>query len=316
MLYLSDDDAKRVLTMHDAIALVEQGLRDHACHRAVDVPRERSRTPQGTLNILQGAAPAVGVAGYKAYYATPHGSRSHIYLYDVASGMPLALIEANAFNVVRTGAASGAATRHLARADAVSVGQIGAGRMGAGQLEAVCAVRAVSSARIYARTRDKLEAFCRVMAKRLQIEVVPAVSPEAAVRGADIVNVITKSPVPVLMGAWLSSGQHINAAGSNALTRRELEADAVHRCDVVVVDSRATASRECGDFLPLVETGHLQWDALTELGEVMAGMRPGRVSSAQVTLYKSHGLAIQDLYIAAKVFELARAQGLGRVVGG
>lgn len=314
MLHLTEHDVGSVLTMSDAIALVEQGLRDLACDRAVDVPRARTRTPLGTLNILQGAAPSAGVVGYKAYYATPNGSRSHIYLYDATSGESLALIEANGFNVIRTGAATGVATRHLARGDSTIVGQIGAGRMGEGQLEAVCAVRAVRSVRVYARTRDKLEAFCRAMSQRLDIEVVPADSAEAAVRGAHIVNVITKSATPVLSGAWLEPGQHINAAGSNLLTRRELAADAVRRCNVVVVDSRETARRESGDLLPLVESGTLRWEALPELGEIMVAARPGRVDHEQVTLYESHGMAIEDLYVAAKVVALARAQGLGREV--
>ncbi len=312
MFYLSEDDVKCVLTLSDAIERVEQGMRDHACHRAFDVPRARTRTPLGTLNILQGAAAPAGVAGYKAYYATPHGSRSHIHLYHAVSGEPLALIEANFFNVVRTGAATGVATRHLARGDSAIVGQIGAGRIGAGQLEAVCAVRQVRSAQVYARTREALVEFCRVMTERLGIDVAPATNAQAAVRGADIVNIITKSETPVLAGAWLEPGQHVNAAGSNLLTRRELDLDAVQRCDLVTVDSRATARQECGDLLPLVEAGRLQWDALPELGEVMAGVRPGRVSNEQITLYESHGMAVQDLYVAARVLELARAEGLGR----
>ncbi len=312
MLHLAEQDVKRVLVMSDAIECVERGLQDHAGHHAVDVPRERTRTPLGTLSILQGAAPRAGVAGYKAYYATPHGSRSHLYLYAATSGKPLALIEADFFNVVRTGAATAVATRHLARSDSTILCQIGAGRIGAGQLEAVCAARPVREARIYARTRDKLEHFCRAMSQRLDIEVIPAASAEAAVRGAHIINVITKSSLPVLEGAWLAAGQHINAAGSNVLTRRELDARAVQRCEVLCVDSRETARRECGDLLPLVESGELQWDALPELGEIIAGMRRGRVSDEQITLYESHGMAVQDLYVAAKVLDLARAQGLGR----
>ena len=315
MLYLSEQDVTHVLRMHDAIALVEDALRDRACGRASDNPRERTRTRLGTLNILQGAAPAAGVAGYKAYYATPHGSRSHLYLYDAVSGEPLALIEADAFNVVRTGAASGVATRHLARESACVVGQIGAGRMGAGQLEAVCAVRPIRSARIYSRTREKLERFCAAMAQRLGIEVLPAESAEAAVRGAHIVNVITRSGTPVLSGAWLEPGQHINAAGVNVLTRRELEVDAIERCDLLVVDSRDTARRECGDLLPLVEAGRVDWNVLPELGEVIAHLRPGRTADAQITLYKSHGMAVQDLYVGARVLERARTQGLGQALG-
>lgn len=316
MLYITEDDVRRVLTMSDAVSLVERGLVDHARCQAVDIPRERARIPQGALNILQGAAPLAGVVGYKAYYATPHGSHSYVHLYDAYGGAPLAILEASHFNVVRTGAASGAATQHLARGNATIVGQIGAGRIGAGQLEGVCAVRSVRGARVYARTRGKLEAFCRTMSEKLGIEVVPASSAEAAVRGADIVNVITQSATPVLLGAWLEPGQHINAAGSNVLSRRELDMAAVRRCELIVVDSRETARKECGDILPLMEAGLAQWNALPELGEIAAGSRPGRISDEQVTLYESHGMAIQDLYVAAKVLELARAQGLGRRVTG
>jgi ornithine cyclodeaminase len=316
MLYLDENDVRQVLVMRDAIELVGNALAARAHGRAIDVPRVRTRTPKGTLNILQGAAPDAGVVGYKAYYATPTGSRSHICLYHADTGEPLALVEANYFNVVRTGAATGAATRHLARGDAAVVGQIGAGRIGAGQLGAVCAVRRVREARVYARARDRLEAFCRTMSDKLGIEVVPATSAEAAVCGANIVNVITPSATPVLLGAWLEAGQHVNAAGSNMLTRRELDLAAMRRCDLIVVDSRETARKECGDLLPLVESGLARWDALPEIGEIAAGMRPGRTSDGQVTLYESHGMAIQDLYVAAKVLELARTQGLGRKIAG
>jgi ornithine cyclodeaminase len=314
MLYLAEDDVKRVLTMREAIDLVARGLADRARGAAVDTPRERTRTPQGTLNVLQGAAPAAGVVGFKAYYATAGASRSHVLLYDAGGGEPLALIETNHFNVVRTGAASGAATRLLAREDAAAVGQIGAGRQGAGQLEAVCAVRPVRRALVYARTRAALEAFCREQSARLGIEVAPAASAQAAVSGAGIVNVVTKSATPVLHGAWLEAGQHVNAAGSNWLSRRELDAAAVERCDVLAVDSRATARKECGDLLPLVESGRLRWETLAEIGEIAAGLRPGRTAAGQVTLYKSHGMAVQDLYVAAHVLGLARAQRLGREI--
>ncbi|MCC7487351.1 MAG: ornithine cyclodeaminase family protein [Burkholderiales bacterium] len=311
MLYLTESDVSGSLTMERAVERVAAALAAGARGAAVNVPRERTRTPQGTLHLLQGAAAEVGVVGYKAYYSTPAGTHSHVYLYDHRSGAPLALIEANHFNVVRTGAATGVATRTLAREDASVVGQIGAGRMGAGQLEAVCRVRPIRVAQVYARTRDRLEAFCRSMTARLGIDVFPAESAESAVRGAGIVNVITRSSTPVLAGAWLEPGQHVNAAGSNALTRRELDTDAVRRCEVIALDSRDTARNECGDLLPLVEAGLVHWEALPEIGEIIAGLRPGRGTREQVTLYKSHGMAIQDLYVAAHVLEIARARGLG-----
>ena len=313
MLFLSENDVKCVLTLADAIDAVEDGLKARARHRAVDSPRVRTRIPQGSLNILPGAAPEVGVVGFKVNYASQHGSCSHVYIYGSETGELLARIEGNYFfNDARTAAASGVATRHLARVDANVVGQIGAGRQGVGQLEAVCAMRRIHRAQVFARTRDRLGSFCSYMSAKLKIEVNPAPSAEAAVRGADIVNVITTSATPVLQGNWLERGQHVNAAGSNALTRRELDLQAMRRFNVVVVDSRDTARKECGDLLPLVESGLARWETLPEMGEVAAGLRSGRESSEQITLYESHGVAIQDLYVAAKVIERARANGLGR----
>lgn len=316
MLYLTEDDIDRTLTMADAIRAVEAAMLARARHTAIDVPRERTRSPLGTLSILQGAAPEVGVAGFKAYYATPHLSRSHTFLYDAERGTPLAILESNRFNVLRTGAATGVAAKVLARPDAAVLGQLGAGRIGAGQLEAVCAVRKIREVRVYAPSRDKLEAYCRTMADRLGIPVLPAASGEAAVRGADIVNVITRAVAPVLFADWLEPGQHVTAAGGNELTRHELHPDALRRFDVIAADSRDVARKEGGELLPLVESGRLQWEALAEIGEIAAGLKPGRTDPQQISLYKSHGMALQDLYVGARVLAEARRLGLGHEIPG
>jgi len=152
------------------------------------------------------------------------------------------------------------------------------------------------------------------MAKRLSIEVVPAASPEEAVKGSDIVVTITTAASPVFSGEWVMPGTHINAAGSNSLLRREIDEETVRKAAVVVVDSRPSALKEAGDLLPALEKGRLHIGALTELGEVIAGMRPGRTSVEQVTLFESQGMAIQDLVIAAELAKLARAQGVGQEV--
>ena len=149
------------------------------------------------------------------------------------------------------------------------------------------------------------------MSQKLGIEVVAASSAEAAVRGAHVINVITKSAEPVLKGAWLERGQHVNAAGSNALSRRELDDEAVKKSDVIAVDSRDTASRECGDLLPSVEKGWRHWDSLTEMGEIIANRARGRSSPGEITLYESHGMGIQDLWVGARMLALARERGVG-----
>lgn len=316
MIYLPHTDVRQLFTMREAIEWVEQGMMALAEFRAVDSSRERTRIPQGTLHMLTGAAPEAGVVGFKAYYATPHGTHSHVFLYDHATGDQLAIIEGNHyFNEIRTGAATGVATRYLARSDARVLGQIGAGLHGSTQIESVCAVRAIERVQVYARTRDKLVAFCTRMTAKLGLPVIAAESAEAAVHGADVVNLITKSATPVLLGKWLGAGMHINAAGSNTYTRQEIDAETARRCNVIAVDSRETARRECGDVLPLVEAGLAQWHALPEIGEIAVGKRSGRTSKDEITLYVSHGLAIQDLYVAAEVLKRARSRGLGAEVG-
>jgi ornithine cyclodeaminase/alanine dehydrogenase-like protein (mu-crystallin family) len=312
MLYLSERDVERLLTMSATLEQVESALTARALGKAVDVPRVRTRIPSGTQHILQAAAPELGVIGYKAYYSTPKGTRYFVHVFRAQTGEYLGMVAASHVGMVRTGAASGVASKHLARTDAAIVGQIGAGKQGIGQLEAVCAVRKIRLARVFSRTREKLEAFCRSMSARLGIDVVPADSAQSAVAGADVVNVITKSPTPVLEGAWLTPGQHINAAGANALVRRELDLAAVTRCDLITVDSREVARNECGDLLAAVEAGHTQWEALPEIGEIAAGLRPGRVHEQQITLYESHGMGVQDLYVCAHLLELARREGAGR----
>ena len=309
--YLKEDDVKQLLTMAAALEWTGRALKDRALGRAIDVPRERIQMPSGIQHVLQAASFELGLTGFKYYYTRPTGKSFFVHLINTDSGKLEAIIEAVWMSMVRTGAASGVATQVLAAPDASIVGQIGAGLQGVGQLEAVCAVRNIRTARVFARDRAKLEAFCKKMAQQLGIEVVPAESAQAAVRGAHIVNVITKSATPVLEGRWLEPGQHLNAAGSNALSRQEIDLETVRRCDLISVDSRDTARKECGDLLPAVERGVARWETLTEIGDVLAGLRPGRTAPDQITLYESHGMGVQDLYTGKFVLDEARARNVG-----
>ncbi|MCE9641124.1 MAG: ornithine cyclodeaminase family protein [Betaproteobacteria bacterium] len=310
--YINEKEVAQILTMPKTVELVEAALKARAEGRAIDVPRMRARSPAGTQHILQAAAPDLKMIGYKIYYSNPgKGSRYHVHLIDTDSGNLVAMIEASHLGMVRTGAASGVATRYMARADAATVGMIGAGKQAVGQLEAVCAVRKITSAKVYSRKSEKARDFCDKMSAKLGIKMEAVTSAPEAVHGVDIVNVITKASSPVLLGEWLEPGQHINAAGSNALTRRELDEAAIKRCARVVVDSRGTARNECGDLLPLIESGRLDWDALPELGELIAGHIAGRKARDEITLYESHGMGIQDIYTGHYILGIARAQGIG-----
>lgn len=310
-LLLRESDVERLLTMQDAMDLVERVHREYSSGQASDVPRERTRLPRAALQVLQGAVPSAGVFGYKAYTTSREGARFLVYAFDADNGRLLGIVEADRLGMMRTGAIGGVAAKWLAREDAKVAGVFGSGWQAHGQIEALARARSLERVKVFSRTRDKLEKFCAEARAKTKLDVVAAASAEETVRGSDIVVTITKSAAPVFSGEWLAPGTHINAAGSNSLVRREIDERTVLMASRVVVDSRATALKEAGDLLPALDQGRLAAGALVEIGEVIAGMRPGRGASDEITLFESQGMAIQDLAVAAHLLKLASDRGLG-----
>ena len=313
-LLLRESHVEQLLSMQTTLELIERVHREYSTGSAIDVPRERTRLPQVALQILQGAVPSANVFGYKAYTTSREGTRFLVYTFGTERGNLEAVVEANYLGMMRTGAAGGVAAKWLAREDAKVAGIFGSGWQARGQLEALAAVRKLDRVKVFSRTAEKVARFCEAMSRKLSLEVVPAKSPEDAVRGSDIVVTITRSATPVFDGEWLAPGTHVNAAGSNSLLRQEIDETTVRRSSPVVVDSRASAVKEAGDLLPAFEKGRLHEGMLTELGEVVAGIRPGRETAAQITLFESQGMAMQDLIVAAELTRLARARGIGEEV--
>lgn len=311
-LFLSEEDVQQVLTVPMAIEAVESAHRDLALGQAVDVPRARSRLPQTVLHILQGALPAQGVLGYKAYTSNRSGNRFLVHLFDAASGVLQAVIAADYLGMVRTGAASGLAARLLARPGSRVAGVFGSGWQAEGHVRAICAALPLERVKVFGRKADKLADFCRRLSETTGVAVVPAGSAEETVRGSDVVGTVTTAAQPLFEADWLEPGAHVNAAGSNALIRQELSEAAVRRCGLICVDSVPTALAEAGDLLPLLEKGRLHARQLVELGEVIVGRHPGRTSAGEITLFESQGMAIQDLAVALRVLAAARERGLGR----
>jgi ornithine cyclodeaminase len=311
-LYLTESDVRQVLTLQDALSAVEDAHGWHATGEAVDTPRARSRTPTSALHILHGSVMPLGVIGYKSYTTSREAARFWVHLFDAVSGRALAVIEADFLGMMRTGAAGGLAARLLANPSARLAGVLGAGWQARSQIEALCAVRELDEVQVFARKRDKLEAFCAEQSARLGRTVRPAGSVEDMVKAADIVVTITTASEPLFDGRWLKPGAHVTAAGSNALIRREIDETVIRRAAVVAVDARATALRESGDLLPAFEKGRLTEYGMVELGELLHGTRPGRTADTDITLFESQGMAIQDLTLAVRVLGKARAAGLGR----
>lgn len=314
-LYLTEADVGQLLPMSTAIERVEQAFRELGRGEATNEPRRRARVRGGMLHVMFAAEPEAGVLGLKAYTTFGGGARMHVLLYSAVDGSLLALIEAGRLGQVRTGAATGVATKYLARADAAVGAVIGTGYQAETQLEAMCAVRSFSEVRCFGRDPERRQRFVESMGQRVGTRVVPAASVEEAVRGADVVTTMTSAVRPVLDGSWLAPGAHVNATGSNSLLKSEIDEEVVERAGLVVVDSRAAAALEGGDLLGPLQKGRLLPEALVELGEVVGGRCRGRESPDQITLFKSHGLAIEDVAVAAHVYRAAVAAGRGQSFG-
>jgi ornithine cyclodeaminase/alanine dehydrogenase-like protein (mu-crystallin family) len=314
-LLLTEHDVRDLLTMPDAIAAVERITRLQAEGQAAIQPRTRLELPDKCfLHYMAGADVADGIVGMKIYTSVQGALRFLVLLYRSTTGELLALIEADQLGMMRTGAASGVATKYMARQDAHILGVIGTGHQAHGQLEAMTCVRKLETIRVYGRDAARRKKFAAEMTTRLKIRVEPAASAAKAVRGADIICTVTTSSKPVLEGEALPPGAHINAVGGNFPQKRELDQAAIDRVNRVCVDSLEQAKLESGDLIQGFANNPARWDSVRQLADVVAGKIPGRERPDEITLFKSNGIAIWDIAAGAKVFELAVQQKRGQKI--
>jgi len=310
-LYLTEADVRRLVTVKDAIATLELLFETWPEPGTVNLPRQRAAIGNGALNLMGGAWGAAELFGLKAYYGAP-GGRFHVLLYSSRDCALKAMIEADHLGRMRTGAASGLATKILANPEARILGVIGAGRQAFTQVEAACAVRKIETVRVFTRTAEHRETFAREIEKKLRVAAKPVSSGEAAVGDADVVITITKSAEPVLRANWLKSGVHVNAAGANAASRREVDAETVLRATVRATDHLAQAQVEAGEYRDLVTAGRLKWRDVVELGDILTEKAPGRRGPADITLFKSLGIALEDIAFADLILRRALERSVGK----
>lgn len=314
-LLLTEADVRSLLTMPIALDAVEESLRQQGNSQAVLHPRRRIRLPDNALlNYMAAGDPVRGYIGMKLYTVVRGVARFVVPLFRSTTGEMAALIEADALGQIRTGAASGVATKYLANKGATTACVIGTGYQARTQLEAVAAVRKLTRVRAFGRDRQRRETFCREMSEKIGVSVEPATSGEEAVKGAEIIITATSALKVVLEGAWLAPGMHINAMGANWAQKRELDAAAVSRAATIVVDSVEQAKMEAGDLIQAFGEDQSRWDMVRELSEIVAGKISGRASPDQITLFKSNGIATWDLAAAVRVYEIAVAKGLGQTI--
>ena len=312
-IYLTETDVGRLVTVKDAISTLEALFATWGQPSTTNLPRQRARLAGGAFNLMGAAYGAKGVHGLKAYSGVK-GAQFHTLLYSSRDGKLKAMIEADLFGQMRTGAASGLATKLLANRDAHTLGVIGTGKQSRTQVAAVYAVRPIKRVKVFSRMAEHREAHARSMEKELGVEVRPASSAQACVAEADVVVTITKSAAPVCRAQWLAEGVHVNVAGANSDDRREVDGETVLRAAVKATDHVEQAKVEAGEFRELVATGKLAWSAIRELGEFITGKATGRTSPSDLTLFKSLGIALEDVAFAELVYQRALAAGVGRPI--
>ncbi|VTR97850.1 ornithine cyclodeaminase family protein [Tuwongella immobilis] len=314
VLYLSEDDVRQVLTMELALESVEAGIRKVALSEGQSIPRTRCQTDHVMLHVMSASAKSLGVIGLKTYTTTRKQSKFLVLLYDGRSGELKAMMQADYLGQMRTGAASGLATRLLAPESADTVGILGAGKQARTQLQAVCQVRSIRQARVYSPTAERRTQFAAEMSALCGVEVIPVDTPEAAVRDMAIVCTASSARDPILFGNWLHPGQHLNIVGSNFLGKSEIDLEVCRRSKVVVVDNEDQAKLEAGDFVEALREGVLDWREIQDLGHVLVGRAAGRKTPEDITLFKSVGVAIEDVALAGRLLPLAQDRGLGTVL--
>ncbi len=323
-LLLRESHLRKLLTMRELVPLMEQALAAFSSGRVVQPVRTTIPVKEhgGFLALMPAYLVGQGAMGLKAVTFYPgNGARglpthlATVLLHDPATGELLGVMDGRLITEMRTAAVSAAATKHLARAGSTVVAFLGAGVQARSHMEALREVCSPADVRVWTRTRAHADGFAKEIAERFSVRAVATSSPEDAVRGAEIICTVTASTTPVLHGRWLSAGAHINAVGAPRPDWREMDTEAVTRSRLFV-DSRAAAAVEAGDIVGSVNEGaitnaHIQ----AEIGDVFDGRHPGRTDAGQITLFKSLGLAVEDVATAKLAYERAREHKIGEPFG-
>ena len=305
-LYLSERDVESLLSPSEAVPAVEACFLRLAAGAVENVPRRRLAIEGGSFALMAAVDRELGLAGVKSYAVVEGRAVFVLCLFGLQTGTLEAVVEADALGRCRTGAASGVAAKHLARAGARTLGVIGCGGQAQAQVEGIrAALPGLDSVVAHCRTPERLAAFCAATGAE------PAEGQREAAE-QDVVVTITTSRDPVLRGDWLSEGAFVAAVGANRPDARELDNVVLERATFVCCDSREQARLESGDLIEPVAGGVLDWLEVHELQDVVAGELRGREGERDIVLFKSNGLAAWDVAVAAAVLEQARERGVGR----
>ncbi len=306
-IFLDEAQVRELLDMPSCLRALEEAFREKADGEGSNLPRRRLPLQGRRFMMMAGGLSRKGVLASKSY-GVAQGQDT--ILYKAGEGL-VAFIRSSRLGQVRTGAASGIATRYMARKDACRLGCFGTGHQAETQILAIAQVRKLESIHVYGRDADKRKKFAERMSGLLGLEVRPVDTPAEAVKGRDIIVTMTNSATPVFDGQWLEPGTHVNAAGGNTRVNRELDETAVTRAGMIATDDIEGATLECGDLSWPVERGLMAWEKVYDIAPIVAGLMPGRRSDDEITLFESQGIGMEDAAAAALVYERARERGMG-----
>lgn len=320
VLILNKRDVESMLTMPKCIELMEGALASLARGEVILPLRPVLRIPDSSnlFALMPAYSKALNAIGTKLITVYPgnHGTAvdSHqgaVLLFDAANGSLLAMMDAISITAIRTAAVSAVATRLLAKESACTLAILGAGTQARAHIDAMLAVRPFKKVRVWSRNSEHARTLVESAQRTHRVEFHVARDAASAVREADVVCTTTAAREPVLLGEWLSPGTHVNAVGASIPTARELDTEAVRRSRVFV-DRRESAVNEAGDIIIPMKEGAIPADAIVaEVGELLTGAATGRRGDDEITLFKSLGLAVEDLACAHYLHDRSKADGRG-----
>ena len=313
-LLLKHSDVQASVTMVDAIAAMEQAFKEEGEGSAFLPQRINMKAGGGWLRLGPVALEKSGWMGFKAMNLAPgQGLRYQVHLYRIDSGELLCIMDAQHLTTLRTGATSAVATRRLARKGPAVVALLGSGVEARAQLEAMHTDGFVRNARVFSPTEAQRSKLAADFRRDFEMDIVAVGSAREAVEGSEIVLAAVKAKTSALMGSWLRPGMHVNSVGTARRDQREIDEETFRRSARVVVDTRTGVFEEAGDAVAARDAVAPQ--RVHELCEVVCGKAPGRTSDDQITLFKSVGTGIQDIALAAVIYDRARANGRGTQMG-
>ena len=310
-LYLTEQDVESLLDMKSAVESMRDAFQRVADKLVNNVPRVRARGDGIVLHSMCAADEGLGLVGWKQYTTTAQGALFHVALYDQQSGSMRAMIAANRLGQMRTGAVTGLAAELLAGPGIEQAGLFGSGWQAESQLEAIVATCQLKRVWVYSRDEERRQQFCQQMSERLQVEVLASTEPKQAVEGMPLVVTMTTSREPVFSGQWLEEGSVVCAAGSNCLQKTELDRDTIAQAKVVVCDDVQACRGEAGDFSGACAAGDFQWEQAHELAAVVQQGADWRAEHPGRVVFKSVGLALEDVALGGELLRRAEERGVG-----